>query len=93
MAAPLPTGVSQQELNDIFADLVSKGEAAKQAYIQTHCLPEYLPNLADYQANQAPPIKNGDSVIVHSAADVNLVGSPGTAVVQMGTLVKVMLTS
>jgi hypothetical protein len=92
MAAPLPVGASQAELDAIWTDLSTAAEAARQAYIKQHW-PQYaLANLADYLAVQAPPIANGASVVVHSAADANVAGSPGTAVVVGGVLTKVMLT-
>jgi len=90
--ATLPTGVSQAETDAICLDLVTKGEQAKQDYIQNHCPTYLLANLADYLGNIAPAIKNGDSVVVHNAANANQAGSPATATVTGGVLQYVKLT-
>jgi hypothetical protein len=99
MPAPIPTGWTQQELTDFFNGLAAQAEAAKTQFISTRT-PDYLqPNLADFIAAYKPPvgtnqivITDGDSVVVHNAADANQAGSPGVAHVVAGVLTKVNLT-
>jgi len=98
--APVPVGMSQAELNEMFAKLLADAELAKTQYLRTKCPPFLQDNLTDYLATQPVPpsgptqvvISNGQSIVVHALNDSNVAGSPGTAVVAAGVLTKVMLT-
>jgi hypothetical protein len=92
MAAALPVGTSQAEMDEIWTRVSTAAEAAKQNYIATHW-PQYaVLNLPDYLALQAPPIANGASVAVVQLNGTAAAGSPGTATVTNGVLVNIHLT-
>jgi len=96
----LPTGWSQAELDTFFGNLAVQADQAWQAFFRQRVPSELTPQMNNYLAAVSPPstgfgsavIANGASIVVHSLADTNVAGSPGTATVVNGVLTKVNLT-
>jgi hypothetical protein len=95
----IPTGMTAAELDEMFAEVMAKGEAAKIAVMHA-AIPTFLSAqaLEYYAAATAPPdpppdppstqaiVNHGDAVRVVSELGGDVPGSPGAAAVTNSTI-------
>jgi hypothetical protein len=95
-----PGSWTNAQLDAYFAALAAQADAEWSKFmgnrIPIELASQYTTYLGSISVPQTGPLNavvaNGGSVVVHSLADTNLSGSPGTATVAGGALSKVNLT-